>query len=224
MFSADTYAFLNELTQNNRREWFDANKARYEEQVREPALAFIDAMAPALARFAPRFRAEPKKVGGSLMRVYRDTRFSRNKTPYKTNIGIQFRHDLGKDVHAPGFYVHIAPDECFLGVGCWHPDPDALKLLRDRVAEKPDQWHTVCQAPDFVANWQLLGERLSRPPRGYDPAHPAIEDIKRKDFIAGAPLDFTETLAPDLPDIVASRFAHTAPLMRFLCEALNVPY
>ncbi len=224
MFSADTYAFLNELTQNNRREWFDANKARYEEQVREPALAFIDAMSPALARFAPRFRAEPKKVGGSLMRVYRDTRFSRNKTPYKTNIGIQFRHDLGKDVHAPGFYVHIAPEECFLGVGCWHPEPDALKLLRNRVAEKPDQWHAVCQAPDFVANWQLLGERLSRPPRGYDPAHPAIEDIKRKDFIAGAPLDFAETLAPDLPDIVAGRFAQTAPFMRFLCEALNVPY
>lgn len=224
MFSTQTFNFLDELVVNNKREWFEANKARYETLVREPALAFIAAMAPELARFAPRFRAEPKKVGGSLMRVYRDTRFSRNKTPYKTNIGIQFRHDLGKDVHAPGFYVHIAPEECFLGVGCWHPEPEALKRIRDRLAEAPERWLAVRDDPAFTAGWQLMGESLSRPPRGYDPAHPAIADIRRKDFIAGAPLDFTEVVAPDLPRIVAERFARTAPFMRFLCEVLNAPY
>ena len=91
-------------------------------------------MEPALKKFAPSFRAEPRKVGGSLMRVFRDTRFSRDKTPYKTNIGIQFRHALGKDVHAPGFYVHIATDECFFGAGCWHPEADALGKIRDTIA------------------------------------------------------------------------------------------
>ena len=224
MFTTQTFNFLDELTINNRRDWFEANKARYEALVREPALDFIEAMAPELARFAPRFRADARKVGGSLMRVYRDTRFSRNKTPYKTNIGIQFRHDLGKDVHAPGFYVHIAPEECFLGVGCWHPEPDALKKLRDCVAEMPDRWRAVCDDPGFTAGWQLVGESLSRPPRGYDPQHVAIEDIKRKDFIAGAPLDFAEVVTPELARIVAGRFARTAPFMRFLCEAMNVPY
>ena len=108
MFSAATFSFLEELAAHNNRAWFEANKSRYESVVREPALQFIAAMAPLLAEFAPHFRAEPRRVGGSLMRVHRDTRFSRDKSPYKTNIGIQFRHALGKDVHAPGFYLHVS--------------------------------------------------------------------------------------------------------------------
>ena len=92
MFSQNTFRFLDELAANNNRAWFEANKKNYELLVREPALDFIEEMAPVLASFAPSFRAEPRKAGGSLMRVYRDTRFSRDKTPYKTNIGIQFRH------------------------------------------------------------------------------------------------------------------------------------
>src|SRR3990167_4561282 len=122
MFDSACLDFLGELAANNDKIWFEANKPRYESLVREPALAFIAAMAPHLAQFAPQFRADPRKMGGSLMRVFRDTRFSRDKTPYKTNIGIQFRHTLGKDVHAPGFYVHVALDECFFGAGCWHPE------------------------------------------------------------------------------------------------------
>ena len=100
MFSAATFSFLEKLAANNDRGWFEVNKSRYEAVVREPALQFIAAMAPLLAEVAPHFRAEPRRVGGSLMRVFRDTRFSRDKSPYKTNIGIQFRHALGKDVHA----------------------------------------------------------------------------------------------------------------------------
>jgi uncharacterized protein (TIGR02453 family) len=111
MLTQSTFKFLDELAANNNRTWFEANKPRYESLVREPALEFISAMGPALEKFAPHSRADPRKVGGSLMRVFRDTRFSRDKTPYKTNIGIQFRHELGKDVHAPGFYVHLAADE-----------------------------------------------------------------------------------------------------------------
>ena len=118
MFSKSTFKFLDQLAANNNRTWFEENKPRYESLIREPALEFIEAMAPALKMFAPHFRADPRKMGGSLMRVYRDARFSRDKTPYKTNIGIQFRHELGKDVHAPGFYVHISTAECFLAVGC----------------------------------------------------------------------------------------------------------
>ncbi|MDP1732873.1 MAG: TIGR02453 family protein [Sulfuritalea sp.] len=104
MFSKATFRFLDELAANNDRGWFEANKPRYEELVREPALDFITAMAEPLAKFAPHFRAEPRKMGGSLMRVFRDTRFARDKSPYKTNIGIQFRHELGKDVLSPPLF------------------------------------------------------------------------------------------------------------------------
>jgi uncharacterized protein (TIGR02453 family) len=224
MFTKATFDFLDELAANNHKTWFEANKPRYESLVREPALDFIEAMEPVLKTFAPGFLAEPRKVGGSLMRVYRDTRFSRDKTPYKTNIGIQFRHAQGKDIHAPGFYVHIATDECFFAAGCWHPEADVLGKLRDRIAQKPEKWFAARDDHKFVAQWELWGDRLTRPPRGYAADHPAIEDIKRKDFVALASLSFRETTGTGLVKLAGKRFAEAAPFMRFLCEALDVPY
>ncbi len=224
MFTRTTFSFLDQLTDHNTREWFAAHKADYEAAVREPAQRFIMAMAPALAGFAPHFRADPRKMGGSLMRVYRDTRFSRDKTPYKTNVGIQFRHALGRDVHAPGFYLHLATDECFLGAGCWHPDPAALEQIRRKIADDPERWFAVRDDAAFRQYWTLTGDSLSRPPRGYPADHPAIEDLKRKDFVALAALQHAEALAPDLADFVATRFAAAAPLMAFLCAAAGVPY
>lgn len=224
MFSRDTFGFLDELADNNDRSWFDANKPRYEALVREPALDFIEAMEPALKSFAPGFRAETRKVGGSLMRVFRDTRFSRDKTPYKTNIGIQFRHALGKDVHAPGFYVHIAGDACFFAVGCWHPASAELGFLRDAIAEEPEKWFAARDDKKFAAHWSLAGDSLVRPPRGYAADHPAISDIRRKDFIAVSPLGIEDVTGDGLVKLAEKRFAETVPLMRFLCEALHVPY
>lgn len=224
MFSTATLAFLDELAANNNRAWFDENKPRYEALVREPALDFIDAMAPALERFAPHFRADSRKMGGSLMRVYRDTRFSRDKTPYKTNIGIQFRHELGKDVHAPGFYVHVSTTECFLAVGCWHPEVDALGRIRDLIAEKPEKWFSARDHKKFVAQWMLSGESLNRPPRGYAVDHPAIEDLKRKDFVALAALSLEDVTGPGLVKLAGERFTASVPFMKFLCDALAVSY
>lgn len=224
MFAKTTFAFLDELAAHNRRDWFEANKARYEALVREPALEFIAAMAPELARCAPHFRADPRKLGGSLMRVYRDTRFARDKTPYKTNVGIQFRHELGKDVHAPGFYVHLATDECFLGVGCWHPESNALGRIRDLIATQPQRWCAVRDDRKFSTAWSMEGDSLARPPRGYAADHPAIEDLKRKDFIGLAPLSRQETLGPGLVKRAAKQFATAAPFMAFLCEAVGVQY
>jgi len=224
MFTKSTFIFLDELAANNNRAWFEENKSRYESLVREPAFDFIEAMEPALKSFAPNFRAEARKVGGSLMRVFRDTRFSRDKTPYKTNIGIQFRHALGKDIHAPGFYVHIANDECFFAVGCWHPEPDALGKLRDLIAQKPDKWFAARDDKKFTSQWELWGDRLIRPPRGYDVNHPAIEDIKRKDFAAIAPLSIKEVTGKSLVTLAEKRFAASVPFMKFLCDALEVVY
>lgn len=224
MFSPSTFAFLEELSAHNNRAWFEANKDRYESLVRTPALEFIAAMAPELAAFAPNFRADPRKMGGSLMRVFRDTRFARDKTPYKTNIGIHFRHALGKDVHAPGFYVHIAVDECFLGAGCWHPEAAMLGRIRDLIATEPKRWFAARDHRTFRAVWSLAGDSLTRPPRGYAADHPAIDDLKRKDFIGLAPLAAETLGAPDLVNRVAGSFAAAAPLMTFLCRAAGVPY
>ncbi len=224
MFTKATLDFLDELAGNNNRAWFEANKPRYEALVREPALEFIAAMAPQLERFAPNFRAEPKKVGGSLMRVFRDTRFARDKTPYKTNIGIQFRHDLGKDVHAPGYYVHIATDECFLGVGCWHPEPDALGRIRDSIAAKPERWFAARDDKKFLACYELVGDSLKRAPQGYAADHVALDDLKRKDFIGLAPLSFDDVTGAGLVKLAGARFAAATPFMKFLCEALGVPF
>ena len=118
-FEPKLVKFLGQLSRNNNRDWFKENKTRYEAEVLFPALAFVEAFQPYLKKISPYFLAVPKRVGGSVMRIYRDTRFGKDKTPYKTNVGIHFRHEMGKDVHCPGFYLHIEPKECFLGAGIW---------------------------------------------------------------------------------------------------------
>lgn len=223
-FSPDLLAFLEELAANNHRAWFNDNKTRYEALVREPCLDFIAAMAEPLARFAPRFVAWPKKTGGSLMRIYRDTRFSKDKTPYKTNVGIQFRHEMGRDVHAPGFYFHIDRDQVFIGAGVWHPASDALAAIRERIVERPDSWLESRDARSFKRHFQLAGDSLKRAPRGFDPAHPQIDDLRRKDFIAIANLYHDDLYRPGLVKRLCRTYAHATPLVQFLCAALRVPF
>lgn len=223
-FPEEGLEFLRELGANNRREWFEENKARYESLVREPALDFITAMAKPLEKISPHFVAQPKKVGGSLMRVYKDTRFSRDKTPYKTNIGIQFRHETGKDVHAPGWYVHIEPDECFLGVGLWHPEPDALAAIRSRIADRPQEWKKAKSAKAFSSGYSLGGSSLQRPPKGYAADHAGIEDIKRKDFIAGFNFPAAQIHSREFVAWTAESFRGAAPFMKFLCQAVEIPF
>ena len=187
-----------------------------------PALEFINAMEPRLEKISRHFVAIGKRTGGSLMRVYRDTRFSKNKTPYKTNVGIQFRHELGKDVHAPGFYIHIQPKHCFLGTGIWRPDSDSLAAIRSSITENSGSWKRARDAKRFVAHFHLGGDRLKRPPRGYAADHPYIEDLKRKDFIAVSEFSISTIRSPDFIDEVAARYATAKPLMKFLCAALDL--
>jgi uncharacterized protein (TIGR02453 family) len=225
MFTRDTFTFLRELKNHNQREWFNEHKSYYESLVRDPALEFIEAMAPALSKFAPHFRADARKMGGSLMRVYRDTRFSRDKTPYKTNIGIQFRHALGKDVHAPGFYVHIADrEDCFFAAGCWHPEVDALAQIRQAIAAQPDVWFAARDDKKMNRHWMLDGDSLQRPPRGFAVDHVAITDLRRKDCIAVAALSKADVISKNFVALAGQRFAEVTPLMRFLCGAVEVVF
>jgi uncharacterized protein (TIGR02453 family) len=223
-FKPETLSFLNELAQNNNRDWFNENKSRYEEQVLDVALLFIQSMQEPLRKIAPHFTAIPKRMGGSLMRVYRDTRFSKNKTPYKTNIGIQFRHEQAKDVHSPGFYVHVDPEQVFVGAGMWHPDSQALAGIRERINDKSSEWIRVSRDRKFTRHFQLGGTTLTRPPRGYDKDHPMIEDLKRKDFIAIKNMSHDDALNPKFQQKVESAFKAASDYMQFLCKAVGVPY
>jgi len=185
-FEPTIFQFLEELADNNNRPWFHQNKWRYDCEVLEPCLAFIRAFEPRLKKVSRFFVASDRRVGGSLMRVYRDTRFSKEKTPYKTNVGIQFRHEFGRDVHAPGFYVHIAPEECFLAVGVWRPDRESLSQIRQAIVNESDRWRRARNDRRFCEHFELVGDSLKRPPREFPADHPFVEDLRRTDFCLGS--------------------------------------
>ena len=223
-FTKKTFAFLRDLAENNNRDWFQANKVRYEEEVKGPALEFIQDFSSPLQRLSPHFRADPRASGGSLFRIHRDIRFSKDKSPYKTHTGIQFRHERRKDAHAPGFYLHLEPKGCFIGLGIWHPDGKTLKKLREGLVEDSKGWNKAVSGSVFKKGLVLSGESLVRPPRGYDPEHPLIEDLKRKDFIAVAPLSMKQVIQPEFMRDFASYCRAGKPLMAFLCRALDLPF
>lgn len=222
-FHRNTLKFLGQLKRNNNRDWFNRNKSRCENEVLASSLAYIEAMRRPVEQFSPLLNCVPKRVGGSLMRIYRDTRFAKDKTPYKTNIGIHFRHQAGCDVHAPGLYVHIEPTEVFLGVGMWHPDSKPLSSVRQRIADLPPAWKRVRDGKAFRRHFELAGDSLKRPPRGFDPDHPMIDDLKRKDFIGVCRLEPETIFDGDFVQETAVIFKTARPFFQFLCESLEVP-
>ena len=158
------------------------------------------------------------------MRVYRDTRFSKDKTPYKTNIGIQFRHEQARDVHSPGYYLHIEPGNVFIGAGMWRPDAAPLRQIRERIAERPAEWRSALRDPKFHQLFALGGESLKRPPRGFSADHECLEDIRRKSFIAVRDVDPEACLKPQFQRTVEKSFRAAEPFMRFLCNAVDVRF
>jgi len=220
----ELFQFFNELKENNNREWFEANKQRYEDDVREPLLNFVTDFGVRLAEISPHYVADARKSGGSLFRIYRDVRFSKDKTPYKTAAGMQFRHESGKDVHAPGFYLHLEPGGVFVGIGIWQPDNQTLGKIRDAIVDHSTRWEAAKTDPAFAAMYTLGGESLKRAPKGYDPDHPLVEDLKRKDFIASTQFSEAETCAPDFIDHFAGACRAATPFMEFLTTAVGLPY
>lgn len=223
-FTPRTFSFLGDLAANNNREWFFANKPRYERDVKEPALRFISDFSTPLKRISPHFRADPRANGGSLFRIYRDTRFSKDKTPYKTHAGIQFRHEAGRDAHAPGFYLHIQPGHCFVGCGSWRPGGPALRLIRESIDENPDAWKRASRGARFRKTFELSGDSLIRAPKGFTPDHPLIEDLRRKDFIAVVQLAEDDLTSDGFLDRFTELCRTAAPFQRWLCRATRVPY
>jgi uncharacterized protein (TIGR02453 family) len=223
-FTPELFRFMRQLKKNNKPEWFKKKRDDYIEVARDPMLRFISDFGPHLRRISPHFVADPRPQGGSMFRIYRDIRFSKDKKPYKTFASAQFRHERGKDVHAPGFYLHLGADEVFAGSGIWHPDGPSLAKIRNAIVEQPARWKRILSAKKFRDNLRLSGDSLKRAPRGFDPEHPLIEDLKRKDFIAVTDLDEKAACAPGFIDSYTQICRAGAPLVKFLTEALELDW
>ena len=215
-FRPELFEFLRQLKRHNHREWFAKNKQRYEGLILDPALLFISGFAPHLRKLSPHFVADARPTRGSLFRIYRDTRFSSDKRPFKTHVGIHFSHASGKDAHAPVFYLHLEPENCFAAAGVWHPDNSALTKIRMAIVAEPGRWETVTR------KLELEGDSLSRPPRGFDPDHRFIGDIKRKDFVSSVELTEAQVCGPEFIRDFAAACRRMKPLVEFTTRALGL--
>lgn len=236
-FTDKTFVFLRALARNNDRDWFHAHKADYEQHVRQPFLRLIADLQAPLATISPHFRADPKPVGGSLFRIHRDTRYANDKSPYKTWSGARLYHERiklaapdatlqrhGPGIEAPSFYLHIAAGDCFLGGGIWHPEAATQRRIRDFIVENPQSWKAAVHTSAFKRKFELHGESLVRPPRGYPADHELLADLKRKNFVAMAVLDDDIVTGPRLLKKVADGLRGCAPLIDYLCAALDLPF
>ena len=223
-FTPATFRFLRALERNNNREWFLAHKPEYERDVRDTFLQLIADMQAPLTKISKYYRADARKNGGSLFRIHRDTRFSNDKQPYKPWQGARFFHERRHEIPAPSFYVHIQPGDCFAGGGMWHPEPDALKRIRAFLADNPAAWKRATQSKTFREHFGFWGEALTRPPRGFDPAHELIEDIKRKDFAAGEGFDEKLACSAELRPGLVETYKRLAPMIDYLCATQELDF
>lgn len=226
-FKPAVFQFLRDLEANNEKPWWETNKPRYVELIQEPALDFIVDFGERLETISPHLVASTNLNGGSLMRPYRDVRFSKDKTPYKTNVGIQFRHERGKDVHAPGFYIHLEPGQNFAGAGLWHPETKVARQIRQAINDAPKDWANVAHTPGFTDTWSLADhddDRLKRVPKEFDEDHPYPDDLRLKSFTAGSRLTQKFVTSSSFADDALKLFKTAAPYTRFLCDAIGVPF
>lgn len=215
----ELFQFLRDLRRNNDREWFAENRERYERDLRGPLLRLINDFGPRLRKISRAMVADPRPIGGSLFRIHRDTRFAKDKSPYKTHAACHFRHeDTSKDVHGPGFYLHLEPGSVFVAGGMWRPEADSLARIRDGIVASPPRWRKA------IAGLELGGAELKRPPRGYDQEHPLVRDLRRTDFITSVTLSEKHACAPAFLDDVDAACRKMAPLMAFLAKAVGLAF
>ncbi len=218
IFSPELFVFLKQLKRNNDRDWFAKNKGRYQQVVVVPAMTFIGGFAAGLAKLSSHFVAEARTTRGSLFRIYRDTRFSSDKIPFKTHIGIHFSHESGKNAHAPLYYLHLELGGCFAAAGVWHPDNRALTKIRTAIVADSEGWGKV------VRKLELEGGSLVRAPKGFAPDHPFIEDLKRKDFVASVSLTDEQICSPKLMNDFTAACRAMTPLVEFTTKALGLKF
>lgn len=220
-------SFLRQLGRNNRREWFEAHRPVYEGELREPMRALIEEVDARLARVAPEIVGEPRR---SLFRIHRDIRFSKDKSPYKTNAGCWFYHrDAGRGVGGEaasggaGFYFHIEPGQYFVAGGIWMPPRPTLAKIREALTADHRRLASIVTAPAFQRRYGALDpeHQLTRLPRGFVPGHPAEAWLRFQSFTASRSLTESQVLSPRLPDTLAREFESLAPFVRWLNAALG---
>jgi uncharacterized protein (TIGR02453 family) len=219
-FRPEALQFLVDLAGNNERSWFQPRKAEYERLLKEPLEALCEALQERFVAQGLPMRADPKR---SPFRIYRDVRFSKDKSPYKTNIGADFPYveeepAPGEPIHSrAGGYFHLAPEGSFVGGGMWHPEPARLAAFRAAVDTDPVGTMAALEDPGFVARFGTVnGDTLKRVPTGYAADHPHAELLKLKDVVFGRNLSDEEIFSPDLPDVLVVDFAAAMPVYRFL--------
>src|SRR5512140_1114521 len=217
--------FLRALARHNERPWFEAHRREYETLVKEPMRELVEEMDVRLARFAPEIVGEPKR---SIFRIYRDVRFSEDKSPYKTQAACWFfhrdaSHRVGQESHGggAGFYFQLAPGNCFSGGGIWMPPPAALRRLRDAIAERPAAFARTVTAPAVARRLGGLDEdaMLKGTPRGYAADHPAARWLRYRSFTLGRQYSDAEAVGPKLPALLERDFTLMLPLVRWLNAA-----
>ena len=212
-FTDETVVFLETLKQNNDREWFKAHKDDYETHVRAPMLAIIERLAQDFPRIAPDFVASPR----SMYRIYRDTRFSPDKTPYKTHVAAAFTHRTLPKTESAALYFHFAPGQLWIGGGLYAPATPRLNRIRQHIAADPDRFRRLVESPAFRRRGGVHGERLQRMPRGFPADHEAAEYLKLKQYLAGGDEpDPALGLSPRFYGTLLRRFKALAPFVEFL--------
>ncbi len=221
-FTPELFKFFTQLKKHNNREWFQKNKERYETVARRPLLAFIEELSPRFRKISPRFMVNPNPVGGSMFRIYRDVRFSKDKSPYKTHASAHFSHHKAGG-HALGYYLHLDPEESFAAAGSWHPETETLYKIRDGIVEFPKLWKSVLVHHKRY-KMEIEGDSLKRPPSGYEPEHLFIEDIKRKDFVVSLSFTQKQVCSAKFMDTFLEACKTMSPLVKFIAKVLDIPY
>ena len=227
-FSAATLAFLRGLKRHNERPWFEAHRAEYEADVKQPMRELIEEMDVRLARLAPEIIGDPKR---SMFRIYRDIRFSADKAPYKTHASCWFYHRdgsraVGREAAGggAGFYFQIAPGDSFTGGGMWMPPREALLKLRDAIAEDPKGFAKTATDRRLMRRFGGLDEEamLRRVPRGFAPDHPAARWLKFQSFVTGRSLTDAQAVSAKLPALLEADFRLMVPLVRWINQGLGL--
>ncbi len=227
-FSKATLRFLGGLKRHNERPWFEAHRAEYEAAVKAPMLELIEEMDCRFARFAPEICGDAKK---SMFRIYRDIRFSKDKSPYKTHASCWFFHrdgtrGVGREASGggAGFYFQFAPGQCFLGGGIWMPPREALGRIRDAIAENPKAFGKIVGERRALKRFGGLSEEnmLTRVPRGYAPEHPAARWLRNQSFLMGREITESQAISARLPAMLEEDFRLMLPLVRFVNGVLGL--
>ncbi|KRG46449.1 hypothetical protein ARC20_05485 [Stenotrophomonas panacihumi] len=224
-FTPASFKFLKGLARHNEKAWFEDHRADYEANVRDPFVRLITDLQPALAEVSEHFRADPRGNGGSLFRIYRDARFSNDKSPYKTWQGARFFHARRREVPAPSFYLHLQPGGSFVGAGLWHPEPETQRKVRQFIFDNPGSWKAAAHEARLRKRFDLADEeKLVRPPRGFPAAFEFIDDLKHRNWVLWRSLDDEAMTGPKLRQTIAADLATLGPFVDYLCAALDLEF